>query len=249
MVRLEIVPGQCSSIATVDTPIEAQRRVTGWHATLPILWTGPWCLQAPRVHGAGKQLGTIRSRDQGSNPGDDRDFLFGTASRPALESTQPHPDTFPRGKATRVWNWLHTSLYRPRQDPTAPRGSGSQDFHTSGTGRWQGCQPYALAALKPGEDPWYAFLLEDEWTPRPQCNRKDWINEKSQISLHGIEPVTFRLITRTFSYCGAHVCKSKDNSSFVFRLTSMKYRIFIVRRCVKPRSRLAFTRHNLKTPH
>jgi hypothetical protein len=242
MVRLEIEPGQCSSLATVETPIQAQRRVPGWHATLPILWTGPWCLQAPRVHGTGKQLGTIRPRDQGSNPGGDRDFLFGTASRPALESTQPYPDTFPRGKAARVWNWLHTSLYRPRQHPTAPRGSGSQDFHISGTGRWQGCQPYALAALK------------------PVCiSVRGWVNPKATVQPEGlnqwkISNIPSRDRTRNLPACNSCIfilwrsCV-QVKGQLQLRLSSMKYRIFILWRCVKPRSRLAFTRHNVKTPH
>jgi hypothetical protein len=38
-------------------------------------------------------------------------------------------------------------MYRPRQAPSAPGGSGSQDFQTIDTWKWQGCQPYAPAAF------------------------------------------------------------------------------------------------------
>jgi hypothetical protein len=43
-----------------------------------------------------------------------------------------------------------------------------------------GCQPYAPAAFTPRKYSWYSFLLEDESTPRPQCGRKDYVNEKFQ---------------------------------------------------------------------
>jgi len=42
-----------------------------------------------------------------------------------------------------------------------------------------GCQPYAPAVCTPRKCSWYSFLLEAESTTGPQCDRKDYVNEKS----------------------------------------------------------------------
>jgi len=42
-----------------------------------------------------------------------------------------------------------------------------------------GCQPYAPAAFTPRKYSWYSFLLEADSTPGPQCDQKDYVNEKS----------------------------------------------------------------------
>ena len=63
--------------------------------------------------------------------------------------------------------------YREFQELEAP-------WISNGTWRWQGCQPYAPAAFTPclRQYLWYSFLLEAELTPRLQCGRKDYVNEK-----------------------------------------------------------------------
>ena len=38
----------------------------------------------------------------------------------------------------------------------------------------------------------YSFLLKTKSTPRPQCGRKHYVNEKSQWPLSVIEPATFQ---------------------------------------------------------
>ena len=58
----------------------------------------------------------------------------------------------------------------PLQAWTSPEGSRRlrfPDFKTFGTWRWQGCQPYALAAFTPRKYSRYSFLLEAESTPGP----------------------------------------------------------------------------------
>jgi hypothetical protein len=53
---------------------------------------------------------------------------------------------------------------------TGPKGSWKlrhPDFKTIGTWRWQGCHPYAPAALTRRKYSWYSFLLEAESTPGP----------------------------------------------------------------------------------
>ena len=50
----------------------------------------------------------------------------------------------------------------------------------NGPGWWYGCQPYAPAAFTPRKYSWYSFLLETESTPGPQCDLKDYVNEKFQ---------------------------------------------------------------------
>jgi hypothetical protein len=48
------------------------------------------------------------------------------------------------------------------------------DFKRVGTWRWQGCQPYALAAFTPRKYSWYSFVL------RGWVDWKDYVNEKIQ---------------------------------------------------------------------
>jgi hypothetical protein len=48
----------------------------------------------------------------------------------------------------------------------APEGWGSKDFRTVATLRWQGWQPFTLAAFTPRGDPWYLFLLRGWVNPR-----------------------------------------------------------------------------------
>ena len=55
------------------------------------------------------------------------------------------------------------------------------DFKTIDTRRWYGCHPYATAAFRPRKYSWYSILLEAESVPRPQCGRKDYVNEKFQL--------------------------------------------------------------------
>jgi hypothetical protein len=71
----------------------------------------------------------------------------------------------------------------PLQALTDPEGSRSlrlPDFKTIGTRRWKGCQPYTPAAFTPRKYFWYSFMLEDETTLGPYCDRKDYANEKFQ---------------------------------------------------------------------
>jgi hypothetical protein len=69
----------------------------------------------------------------------------------------------------------------PLEALTGPEGSRRlklPNFKTIGTWMWQGCQPYAPTAFTPSKYSWYSFLLEAESAPGPQCDRKDYVNEK-----------------------------------------------------------------------
>jgi hypothetical protein len=66
--------------------------------------------------------------------------------------------------------------------------------------RWQqGCQPYASAALYSLETLcfsfWYSFLLHAEWT-LGLCGRKYYVNWRKSFTSSGLEPVTFRFVTK-----------------------------------------------------
>jgi hypothetical protein len=65
---------------------------------------------------------------------------------------------------------------------------------------WQGCQPYAPAALYPQvsfffffflKDSWYSFLLEAESTSGPV--RPEGLGQFKKSTSSGFEPATFRL--------------------------------------------------------
>ena len=85
-----------------------------------------------------------------------------TSDLPAC-SAVPQPTAPPRapygkGKAITLQPW------------TGPEGSRRlrlPDFKTIGTGRWEGCQPYAPATFTPRKYSWYSYLLEAESTPGP----------------------------------------------------------------------------------
>jgi hypothetical protein len=50
-----------------------------------------------------------------------------------------------------------------------------------------GGQPYTPVAFTPRKYTWYSFLLEADSTPGPQCERKDYGNEKFPMTPLGIE--------------------------------------------------------------
>ena len=51
----------------------------------------------------------------------------------------------------------------------------------------------------------YSFLLEAETTPRPQCDRKDFISMKNPLTPAGIEPATFRFVAQHLNHCATAV--------------------------------------------
>ena len=71
----------------------------------------------------------------------------------------------------------------PLQAWSGPEGSSKlrfPDFMTTAQGGGKVVKPYAPAAFTPRKSSWYSFLLETESTPGPQCDRKDYVNEKIQ---------------------------------------------------------------------
>jgi hypothetical protein len=67
------------------------------------------------------------------------------------------------------------------------------------------CQPYAPAAFTPRKYSWYSFLLENEPTPEPYCDRKDFMSMKNPLTVAGIEPATFRFVAQHLNYCATAV--------------------------------------------
>jgi len=63
-----------------------------------------------------------------------------------------------------------------------------------------GCQPYAPAVFTPKKYSWYSFLLEAESTPRPQCDRKDFMSMKNPMTPAGIEPATFQFVAQHLNH-------------------------------------------------
>ena len=65
---------------------------------------------------------------------------------------------------------------------SGPEGSRKlrfPDFMTTAQDGGKVCQLYAPAAFTPTKYSWYSFLLEVESTPRPQCDRKDFMSVKN----------------------------------------------------------------------
>ena len=50
-------------------------------------------------------------------------------------------------------------------------------------------------------------MLEDDSTPGPQSDRKDFMSMKNPLTLAGIEPATFRFVAQHLHYCATAVPK------------------------------------------
>jgi hypothetical protein len=101
-----------------------------------------------------------------------------------------------------------------------PMGTG--DYFPGGDGRdvkltshrW-GSQPYALAALYPQEESWYSFLLEAR---RIRSTEKN----KTNSSLIGIKPATFRLVAQCLNQLRYRV----PQKTYIFNKKNLKQCFF-----------------------
>ena len=81
------------------------------------------------------------------------------------------------------YNLLRQGKAVPLQAGSDPEGSRKLKFPNYITMAQDGCKVVSLThrpPLPPRKYSWYSFLLEAELIPGPQCDRKDYVNEKFQ---------------------------------------------------------------------
>ena len=72
------------------------------------------------------------------------------------------------------------SLYRPITGPEVAGGSGFSISRPSTLEDGMFASHRYWPSLPSIKYSWYSFLVEAEWTPRPECGRKVYVNRKSQ---------------------------------------------------------------------
>jgi hypothetical protein len=72
------------------------------------------------------------------------------------------------------------SVYRPEEALTVPESSGSQISRQSAQEGGKVVSPTHRPPLPPRKHSWYSFLSEAESTARPQCGRKDYVDDSTR---------------------------------------------------------------------
>jgi hypothetical protein len=114
-----------------------------------------------------------------------------------------------------IYRHKNQSHYRPRQALRAPGGWGSHISRQSAHEGGKVVSPAHRPPLLPRKYSWYSFLLEAESTPGPQCDRKDYVNEKF-VTPSGIESATFRFIAQCLNQLRHRVHRQKVQLSCQF---------------------------------
>ena len=102
-------------------------------------------------------------------------WIFGTRHFQTLQCSHLEVLKYPRRMPGKRWDAIPLQTWEALR---VPGGWGSQISRQSAHEGGKVVSPTHRPPLPPREHPWYSFLLETESTPGPQCDPKDYVNEK-----------------------------------------------------------------------
>jgi len=120
------------------------------------------------------------------------------------------------------WVKVKQSHYKPGQALWVPEVWNSQISRQSAHEGGKVVRPTQRPPLPPRKYSWYSFLLEAQSTPRPCCDRKDYVNDKIPATPSRTEAASFQLVAQCLNQT-RHRAASRAVHTFCYSAKSIFY--------------------------